>query len=303
MQDALIPVRQFTRELVVAGAGITAAVGGLSLVLDAQLQPLAPLLLFVVLLGLAQMIFHRLSLRTATLMGAVIFPAAAVTDPWLKGALRYQEVGVLDALWLAAAGGVTGYLGGGLMLHLFEVGAAMQSGHAARVYSVPRRFGIGTILLATTLFAVLFGVLNYARARPWELFFYASFVATVSLFQAVFQRAPRWASILAGGFFLPLSMIIFGSMGRRWLLPRVRVDSLLGPESFLLIAGLIGMVVGYLGGTLIAGVFLVSDYVVRFFGSWAAHKAAVERIDAEVVPGGTLSLLAERAAAARRETA
>jgi hypothetical protein len=123
------------------------------------------------------------------------------------------------------------------------------------------------------------------------------------LFQAVFQRAPRWASILAGGLFLPLSIAIFGtmSMGRRSMLPRFRYENLAEIQDYLLAAALIGLGVGYIGGTLIAGIFLVSDYLVRMFHLMISPERNANPLDDELIPSGTLTHLAERAAAIRRE--
>src|SRR5687767_9345781 len=42
----------------------------------------------------------------------------------------------------------------------------LGSGFVRRVYSVPRRFGIATLLLMTLVFAVLSGVLRYVQAGP-----------------------------------------------------------------------------------------------------------------------------------------
>ncbi|MGE0760363.1 MAG: hypothetical protein AB7O38_25335 [Pirellulaceae bacterium] len=297
-------VRQSGPQCAAALVIVAAVMGVLLKFLNVPLHPLAPLLLLVVLIGCLQMLFRRISLRLTSLLGAAVFPASAWLDPWLHGALRTRSLQGTDLPLLILGGLLVGYLGGRLIATLFEVGQGVQSGGAERVYSVPRRFGTGTILLATTLFAILFGALNYARARPWELFFYAAFVATVSLFQAVFNRTPRWASILSGGVYLPLSLILFGSfglVGRRSGLPRIRFDGLPGFLDLVLWAMFVGLVVGYLGGTLIAGIFLVSDYTVRYFAAWSARKSILPTHDAELASTGTaLSLLADRAAAARR---
>jgi hypothetical protein len=103
---------------------------------------------------------------------------------------------------------------------------------------------------------MLFAFLQWARARPEELFFYTMFVATVSIAQMVFERSPRWASILAGGFYLPLSMMV---------IPMVRGRGIWrGTGSFSLMTWvMIGLCIGYLGGALVAGIFLASDFLTK----------------------------------------
>jgi hypothetical protein len=101
---------------------------------------------------------------------------------------------------------------------------------------------------------------------------------------------------------LPFSIWLFGN-SRRGMLPRMRFDSSIDYENFLLMVALAGLAVGYLGGTLIAGLFLISDYIVRFFAMWNHRQPhTVQHVD-EPLARGTLTRLAEQAVTARRESA
>jgi hypothetical protein len=91
------------------------------------------------------------------------------------------------------------------------------------------------------------------------------------------------------------------SMGRRSIWPRFRYENLADVQEYLLGAALIGLGVGYIGGTLIAGIFLVSDYLVRAFQLSISRERTAVSLDDDLVPSGTLTQLAERAAAIRRE--
>lgn len=302
MQEGNTTLSRFGWRSVLLVAGSIVWVGVAIPLIQARVRPLAPILLFIILTGIAQGVFGRIPRLAATWVGAALVVGAALINPVFEGHKRLQSVGLVDVLLLASCGWVMGYLVAPLMTGILEGANRMRGSRSPRVYAVPRRFSTGAILLATTCFAVLFGVLNYAQARPWELFFYASFVATVSLFQAVFQRSPRWASIVAGGFFLPVSMLLFATQGRRSLLPRIRLDRGWSFDDFLLAAMLVGILVGYLGGTLIAGVFLISDFIVRLIAPGSVPpRPAIDRLETEAIPSGTLSRLAERAVAARRD--
>lgn len=224
--------------------------------IQASLRIVAPVMSFILLIALAQMLFGKLPRSACTLVGAILFPVCAWIDPVFEGRMRIQSVLVLDLFWLSVCGAIAGYVGGVILAGMFLVADQLRSLRGQSVYAVPRRFGTGTLLLATTLFAMLFAFLQWARARPEELFFYTAFVATLSVAQMVFERSPRWASILAGGFYLPLSMIV---------VPLVRGRGIWrGTGSISLIEWtIIGLFIGYLGGALVAGIFLASDFLAK----------------------------------------
>jgi hypothetical protein len=219
---------------------------------QASLRIVAPAMSFILLIGLAQMVFGKLPRSACAVVGALLFPISAWIDPMFEGRMRTQSIAPIDLFWLVTCGAVAGYVGGVILAGLFLIADQLRQLRGHTVYAVPRRFGMGTLLIATTLFAMLFAFLQWARARPEELFFYTAFVATVSVAQMIFERSPRWASILAGGFYLPLSMLI---------IPMVRGRGVWrGTGSIGLIEwAIMGLCIGYLGGALVAGIFLASD--------------------------------------------
>ena len=61
-------------------------------------------------------------------------------------------------------------------------------------YQVPRRFGLRTILVVTTLFAAMLSIIRFTDASPAPLIFYSSFIIVVGGAQVVFERSPRLAA-------------------------------------------------------------------------------------------------------------
>ena len=233
-----------------------AAVLGSLTQMNSSLRLVAPTMSFVLVAGLAQMLFGKLPRAAYALGGAILFPLSALIDPFFAGRLRLQWLEPIEYPWLIAAGTISGYLGGMLLRGLFLAADRLNVSRTQLVYAVPRRFGTGTLLVATTLFAMLFAFLQWAHARPEELFFYTAFVATVSVAQMVFERSPRWASILAGGFYLPLSMFVIPLIRGRGVW---RGTSSINAVQWILI----GLFIGYLGGALVAGIFLASDFILK----------------------------------------
>ena len=249
-----VPNRFGIRSILIATL-LFAVVFTLTKMIDASLRVVAPAMSFVLLIGLAQMLFGSVPRRACVSVGASLFPACAWIDPLFDGRMRIQSIAGIDLFWLFVCGGIAGYLGGVLLAGMFLVADQLRTLRGRSVYAVPRQFGTGTLLLATTLFAVLFAVLKWAGATPQQLFFCSAFVATVSLAQIVFERAPRWASMLAGGVYLPLSMLNIPVFYRR------PIQDTSFSNVFRLV--LIGLCIGYLGGAIIAGIFLAMDYVAK----------------------------------------
>lgn len=129
-------------------------------------------------------------------------------------------------------------------------------------YSVPRRFGLRSVLVVTAGFGLMSAVvrsLNQPLAVP---LFYAVFAVVIALAQMVFEKWPRSASIAAGAIYLPICF---------HLEPALREHFSFSPfgERFLMLV-LAGGFLAYLGGTLIAGVYLIVDLV-----SWLARAARI----------------------------
>jgi hypothetical protein len=125
---------------------------------------------------------------------------------------------------------------------------------------VPRRFGVGTLLIITTAYAVLFAVMRALEFPPAAFVLVSLFFTAVGLGQMLLfkGRQPRKASVIVGACLYPplfLGTIILESgAGHRYHLP---------PDLGIGVCCSIpsGAMAGYLAGILIAGVFLVVEKV------------------------------------------
>jgi hypothetical protein len=128
----------------------------------------------------------------------------------------------------------------------------------ADVASVPRRFGVGVLLILMTAFAVLFAGMRTFGAQP-ELFiviaglFFAVTLGQILLFEG---KQPRKASIICGAIAFPVTMV---GLSVYWNSQSpARFD---GAAAF---AGVVmsvpgGAILGYLAGCLMAGVFFAQE--------------------------------------------
>lgn len=124
-----------------------------------------------------------------------------------------------------------------------------------KTYLVPQRFGVGTIMLGTALFGLLFAVMKWLDAPVPLIVAVASFLSCVALGQVIFQRAPRLASAVIGAIFHPALAVAY-----------IATDPVVDPSGVVAAVvgyAIFGALVGYITGGLIAGVFLVSDYILR----------------------------------------
>ena len=130
-------------------------------------------------------------------------------------------------------------------------------------YVVPKRFGLRTLLFVTTFFGLIFAAAKSTPAPAIALIFYASFLVFISLGQMLLPQYPRLASILAGALFMPGGVYgaEFTPLGAQFI-PKV-LPGLTGDHEFLWLIA-IGGFLGYLGGTLLAGIFMLSDLLARF---------------------------------------
>ncbi|HUY31544.1 MAG TPA: hypothetical protein VMV69_02100 [Pirellulales bacterium] len=134
-------------------------------------------------------------------------------------------------------------------------------------YGVPRRFGIGTIMVVTAAFAGLLALLRSLGAPPIVVGILVAYVSLVGLGQAVLFRGrrPRLASIVTGAVCLVLLGVV-AIAGKGIPLPG-RGFSMSAMASLLcaVIWGVpFGAMCGYLAGGVVAGVFLVMDAVDTF---------------------------------------
>lgn len=124
-----------------------------------------------------------------------------------------------------------------------------------KVYSAPRRFDLPTIFVVTTAYSVLFAgtsALDWPAVASACL---AGFVTLIGLSQALLfgGKRPREASILSGA---ALSCVAFFAM---WVINGARRYATFQFLTAGAASILFGMLLGYLSGALVGGVFLVAD--------------------------------------------
>ncbi len=131
-------------------------------------------------------------------------------------------------------------------------------------YQVPRQFGLASLLAMFTTFGLLFGLLRAADAPAGVYWFLSALALAIGGSQMLFNREPRMVSIVAGTIFLPL--IVALSIFAGAALSKDRPVALIWPAIICTVVGSIptGGFVGYCVGTLLAGVFLVTDHALRF---------------------------------------
>ncbi len=126
------------------------------------------------------------------------------------------------------------------------------------VFSVSRRFDMATILVAMLGYAILFGLLRQIpNIWPSVIATLGAFFAVVAIGQAVAIRwnNPRAASVIAGTLhWLALCIIAFAVNELGY---SIRFDVMM----LLCSLTLFGPISGYLAGTLVGGVFLISHYL------------------------------------------
>lgn len=147
--------------------------------------------------------------------------------------------------------------------------------------TVPRRFGLLTMLGALTLFSLGFMLLEAFQTPGWLILHISLFLSAVSLAQMLFPAAPRQASIRAGAIYLPVALVVsipFSLLTERTAdEPRYWTVAL----AVMLISSFVGAGLGYLVGTLMAGLFLILQSISPGVGRAEPHKPAraIEEIE------------------------
>jgi hypothetical protein len=137
---------------------------------------------------------------------------------------------------------------------------------AAAQYVVPRRFGMSAILGIITALAVLFGWFHWSEAHPVQYLFFGVEALLICLAQMFYGQTPRAASAAAGAIILPIFLIAAALFS----------DSRMGAGifCFLFMSVPAGAFLGYITGTMAAGVFLVMDAADAYFtGSRDLHSS------------------------------
>ena len=137
-----------------------------------------------------------------------------------------------------------------------------------RVYSAPRRFGIGTMLAVATACGVLIGILQLFDTPPPVIIAISVFLAIVAGMQAVFPESPRWASVATGEVCV---LLCFGYMWATEIREPCAICSL------PIVAGF-GLLAGYCGGAVVAGFFMVMENAGQYFRSAGEKDQAASSI-------------------------
>lgn len=144
------------------------------------------------------------------------------------------------------------------------------------IYSVPRRFDLASMLVVTTAYALLFTGMTLLDF-PFESFVYFAFlIALVAAAQSVVDKKynPRVVSVIVGvAYYFSWMFVLF-----------VTTSMYRAGDSAGCLAcstAVLGPLQGYLAGTLVAGTFLVADYLRTFLGWIHLHRER-EASEAEV---------------------
>jgi hypothetical protein len=128
---------------------------------------------------------------------------------------------------------------------------------------VPMRFSVGTFMIITTMFCVLFAVMKMIGANAIIFGIVATFILGIGLSQMFLfnTKLPRQASIV-GGFFLGLIVGLIGVIVTVWAKNHQYVMRFDEYDNTLICAFgvmLLGGPFGYLAGCITAGIFLVRE--------------------------------------------
>jgi hypothetical protein len=120
-----------------------------------------------------------------------------------------------------------------------------------KVYSVPKRFGLSSLLVMITALACLFGALKRVETPPAVYLFLGMQVMTICVAQMFYNAEPRRASMIAGAILMPIFLA-----GTAFFVPGPD----LGATLCMIVPGIVfGAFAGYLIGTCVAGIFLLMD--------------------------------------------
>ncbi len=153
--------------------------------------------------------------------------------------------------------------------HLFrDAGEWLDRVMGTESYGAPRVFDLFTLLAITLAFALLLASLRLIEPLLLDdletvAITLGMFVTGIALFQMALWggKKPRLASLVAGPI---LWLLIFVALNLS------RLENLLSPAYLLLgvFTAIFGIPAGYLGGAMVAGVFLLAD----FFRTKYLHK-------------------------------
>jgi len=139
-----------------------------------------------------------------------------------------------------------------------------------KTYSVPTRFGIGTLLAVTLVFAIVSALFRLAGAPVQVVLVVFGVIAYVGMVQFAFDKSPRQASVLAGA--IPFAAWPVGN----WYLfgPGFAVASFSEIAFISAYWAIGGALVGWLVGALIGSVFMCFAGVHAIFAKRASESIA-----------------------------
>lgn len=173
---------------------------------------------------------------------------SARPDPSLASDLREE----LAALWNSFAG---------------------LTGSSTAEYQVPKRFGIGPLMGMMLLYSLIFAALRWFGAYPWMYLFLGLLGIVIGFGQMQGESNPRFSSILTGAIALPgCFLAFFAFLG--FMQGSVGFWELLGGACIGTVLIFVGGLVGYIVGTVLAGVFLVGDRAEQAFYRWTGQTTA-----------------------------
>jgi hypothetical protein len=142
-----------------------------------------------------------------------------------------------------------------------------------QIASVPRRYGPGTLMVITAAYALLFGGFKAVGADDAWWIGTAAFFTGIGIAQMIGgPKNARPASMIAGGILLPVILVTVA------LVYGATADFAMG----LVCTVLLGVPLGYAGGVLVAGIFLLMGYADAAF-SRGRRSAAEEPVEADML--------------------
>ena len=135
----------------------------------------------------------------------------------------------------------------------------------ADIYSVPRRFDLASMLVVTTAYALLFTGMTLLDFPFGTFVYFAFLIALVAAAQSVVDKKynPRVVSVIVGvAYYLAWTFVLVATTSMRRA----------GDGCMACSTVILGPLQGYLAGTLVAGTFLVADYLRTFLGLIHLHR-------------------------------
>lgn len=152
-------------------------------------------------------------------------------------------------------------------------GFARMTGGSTAAYQVPRRFGMGPLMGMMLLYSLIFAGLRWGGAPHWVYLFLGLLGVVIGFGQMQGQSSPRLSSVLTGAIALPgclMAYMLFLGLVRGGL----GMGDLIGTACASIGLFFAGGFVGYLVGTVLAGVFLVGDQAEQAFYRWTGQTVA-----------------------------